>query len=263
MLFNRDNRLYVFEPTLPGYTRSPPQILQANAIDSESVFLTWSETPGATSYGILRSTGKSTPELLAENLSTATYLDTTVQENHVYGYQAFALLENAERIESSVVLIRPNPAPELLSLTHLGPGQIALTFNEPMGRSTEDADAYSIDAGIGKATSAIKDRQGYRVALTFDVEFPPNETLTLSISSVSDTSGVPLPSRFNLTHFTSIRPTYPTSGIADFNRDGEVSFSDFILFVQAYGSTDARFDLDTNGQVDFADFIIFANLYGK
>ncbi len=47
----------------------------------------------------------------------------------------------------------------------------------------------------------------------------------------------------------------------DFNGDGRTDFADFFLFIDAYGTTDARFDLDGNGTVDFADFFKFIDAF--
>lgn len=44
---------------------------------------------------------------------------------------------------------------------------------------------------------------------------------------------------------------------SDFSGDGIVNFSDFVLFAQAFGSSDAQFDLNGNGSVDFPDFLTF------
>ncbi len=55
----------------------------------------------------------------------------------------------------------------------------------------------------------------------------------------------------------------------DFDSDGQIGFTDFILFAQAFGKTkndaafDTRFDLDSDGQVGFTDFITFAQAFGK
>ena len=55
----------------------------------------------------------------------------------------------------------------------------------------------------------------------------------------------------------------------DFDGDGSVSFRDFIMFAQKFGSKkgdgmyEATFDLDSNGDVGFRDFISFAQFYGK
>ena len=49
----------------------------------------------------------------------------------------------------------------------------------------------------------------------------------------------------------------------DFDGDGETGFADFFLFVDAFGSSDARFDIDGSGVVDFADFFLFADHFGQ
>jgi hypothetical protein len=49
----------------------------------------------------------------------------------------------------------------------------------------------------------------------------------------------------------------------DFNGDGQVGFQDFLMFAQAYGSNDTRFDLTGDGSVDFRDFLTFAQGYGQ
>ena len=54
-----------------------------------------------------------------------------------------------------------------------------------------------------------------------------------------------------------------TVAAADFDGDGEVGFSDFSLFAEAFGGDDPRFDLDGNGVVDFADFFLFADHFGQ
>lgn len=49
----------------------------------------------------------------------------------------------------------------------------------------------------------------------------------------------------------------------DFNCDGAVNFQDFVLFAQAYGSTNPQFDLDGDGEVNFPDFLSFARAFGR
>ena len=44
---------------------------------------------------------------------------------------------------------------------------------------------------------------------------------------------------------------------ADFDGNGSVGFSDFVLFAQGYGTTQERFDLTQDGKVDFDDFVAF------
>ena len=55
----------------------------------------------------------------------------------------------------------------------------------------------------------------------------------------------------------------------DFDGDGQVGTSDFLLFVEVFGTRsgqdnfDPRFDLDSNGIVDISDFLIFVDSFGK
>lgn len=48
---------------------------------------------------------------------------------------------------------------------------------------------------------------------------------------------------------------------ADFDGNGEVAFTDFLLFAAAFGSPDPQFDLTNDGLVQFDDFLVFASLY--
>jgi len=50
---------------------------------------------------------------------------------------------------------------------------------------------------------------------------------------------------------------------ADFDKSGRVDFLDFIAFAQAFGSTQAPFDLNGNGRVDFPDFLTFTQAFAQ
>ncbi len=55
----------------------------------------------------------------------------------------------------------------------------------------------------------------------------------------------------------------------DFNRDGKVDFSDFLVFAGQYGARqsdgryETKYDLDSDGAIGFGDFLIFSISYGK
>ncbi|MBT4140639.1 MAG: hypothetical protein HOE48_22195, partial [Candidatus Latescibacteria bacterium] len=51
----------------------------------------------------------------------------------------------------------------------------------------------------------------------------------------------------------------PQEKTVDFNADGQIDFSDFLLFVNAFGHTDSRFDLNSDGAINLSDFILFAS----
>ncbi len=49
----------------------------------------------------------------------------------------------------------------------------------------------------------------------------------------------------------------------DFNGDGKVDFSDFILFARGYQEQDEAFDLNADGVVGFGDFLVFARAFAQ
>ena len=55
----------------------------------------------------------------------------------------------------------------------------------------------------------------------------------------------------------------------DFDGDGRVGFTDFVLFASRFGSTpgdgtyEAKYDLDIDNAIRFSDFVIFAHDFGK
>ena len=56
---------------------------------------------------------------------------------------------------------------------------------------------------------------------------------------------------------------------ADFDDDGVVGISDFLLFATRFGLSrgdagyDARFDLDGDGTIGIGDFLLFVDAFGK
>ncbi len=61
----------------------------------------------------------------------------------------------------------------------------------------------------------------------------------------------------------------PQTPDPDFDGDGTVGFSDFLLFTSLFGLSrgdeqyDAKYDLDGDGTIGFGDFLIFARSFGK
>lgn len=60
----------------------------------------------------------------------------------------------------------------------------------------------------------------------------------------------------------------PVIRSSDFTGDGQVDFSDFVLFAMSFGSVEGtvdfepRFDLDRDGSVSFSDFLLFVQAFG-
>ena len=50
---------------------------------------------------------------------------------------------------------------------------------------------------------------------------------------------------------------------SDFDGSGVIDFTDFLLFVSAFGSAEAEYDIDGSGAIDFTDFLMFVSVFGK
>ena len=57
--------------------------------------------------------------------------------------------------------------------------------------------------------------------------------------------------------------TQSTAARADFDGNGVVDVADFLMFVDAYGSDNAKFDLDKDGVVGVSDFLAFVDVFGQ
>ncbi len=108
--------------------------------------------------------------------------------------------------------------------------------------------AFSITAGSGalSATTAETDADGQA-----------STTLTLGSRPETVTVEASVPGLEPVTFTATARPS------PDFDGDGEIGFSDFFLFAQAFGGSDPRFDLDGSGAVDLADFLLFSESFGQ
>ncbi len=69
--------------------------------------------------------------------------------------------------------------------------------------------------------------------------------------------------------FDTIVYVSPSSLTGDFDNDGEVGLSDFVLFLDVFGATTSSadwnpvFDLDGNGEIGLSDFVIFLDNFGR
>ena len=90
------------------------------------------------------------------------------------------------------------------------------------------------------------------------VAFSPDGTI---LASGSDDGSVLL---WDMSSYTKRQTPNP-----DFNSDGRVDLSDFLLFASQFGLSrgdeqyDAKYDLDGDGTIGFGDFLIFGRSFGK
>ena len=50
---------------------------------------------------------------------------------------------------------------------------------------------------------------------------------------------------------------------ADFAGNGKIELSDFLQFVRAFGTSQARYGLNHSVKVDFSDFMVFVSVFGQ
>ena len=106
------------------------------------------------------------------------------------------------------------------------------------------------------------------------------ETIILPVGSIPGTWGLAemkvFDKAYNLlrANFTEIirfevTDTPPTIISTDFDGSGQVDMTDFLLFVEVFGTQtgqenfDPKYDLDGNGTIDVSDFLIFVDSFGK
>ena len=117
---------------------------------------------------------------------------------------------------------------------------------------TQTTGQVSSQGGIGKTTHELQSPTGYTgIYADWNVDLDGD-------GSADDPWDFGTSSQYPVLKHSPLRFVE-----ADFNGDGRTDFVDFFLFADAYGGTDARFDLDSSGTVDFVDFFKFVDAFGS
>lgn len=137
----------------------------------------------------------------------------------------------------TVTLVVKNAGGEDLNITNLASDLEGVAFSLTE-LTVAPGDSATVDITFTPAKGGP-----FSGTITISSDDPENSSVTVTISGTAIV--------------VSVNPR------ADFNSDGNIDFSDFILFAQAFSTEDATFDLDGSGLVDFADFLEFAKNFGK
>ena len=176
--------------------------------------------------------------------------------------------ERAKHTVSVSVIVQAAPAPVLVV------GEPAIDFGSIDAEKTVQQ-TFTIK-NTGTAPLEITGIESDLLGLTFEPSMftlSPNGSQTVTITFPKPMEGE-FSGRINILSNDPDRAmhTLSISGIvqplsveakSDFNSDGTIDFTDFLLFVGAFGSTDSQYDIDGNGNVDFPDFLLFVQSFGK
>ncbi len=147
-----------------------------------------------------------------------------------------------------------------VALTFLG-GPLAVSLKD----TVSDAGQFSVSENeLILTRSGIVDTLGFTVSgdtLSLIQEVSLGDFSTLA-ASIDPDGGPPLAVLYLR------RVQVAAAGTADFDGDGSVGFSDFLVFAAQFGKTsadagfDPRFDLNSDGMVGFTDFLAFVSQFG-
>lgn len=114
----------------------PPTGLAAVASPS-SVALSWTAAGGASSYKVYRGTTSGSYTLLASNVATTTYTDSTASNGTTY-YYAVTAFNGADSAYSNEVSVQPIATPVISSVTSPTAASLTVTWAAATGAATYD-----------------------------------------------------------------------------------------------------------------------------
>ena len=116
-----------------------------------------------------------------------------------------------------------------------------------------------VDAGVVSLSGSAASGSGFLGDISFDVGNGFADSTFVIITEI----GLSLSSGSLQTYPVRITARLLESSPADFDGDGSVGFSDFLVFALAFGTNDIQCDIDGDGSVGFSDFLLFAIEFGK
>ncbi|MDE3000199.1 MAG: choice-of-anchor D domain-containing protein [Gemmatimonadota bacterium] len=143
------------------------------------------------------------------------------------------------------------PAGESRTLTLV----VKNTGGEDLSVTDMESDLEGVTFSLTELTVAPGD------SATVDITFTPSEGGPFS-GTITISSDDPENSSVSVA-ISGTAIVVPVNPRADFDNDGEIGFSDFLAFAQAFSTDNPTFDLNGNGLVDFPDFLEFAKNFGK
>ncbi|MDE2699403.1 MAG: choice-of-anchor D domain-containing protein [Gemmatimonadota bacterium] len=176
--------------------------------------------------------------------------------------------DRATRTLSVSVIVQAAPAPVLVV------GEPAIDFGSIDAEKTAQQ-TFTI-TNTGTAPLEVTGIESDVSELTFEPSvftLAPEGSQTITITfpkpmegefsgSISILSNDPDRAKHTLTISGVVQPL-SLEAKSDFDGSGMIDFTDFLLFVGAFGSAESEYDIDGSGSVDFPDFLMFVSVFGK
>ncbi len=176
--------------------------------------------------------------------------------------------DRAQHTVSVSVIVQAAPAPVLVV------GEPAIDFGSIDAEKTAQQ-TFTIE-NTGTAPLEITGIESDVSGLTFEPSMftlAPNGSQTVTITfpkpmegefsgRITILSNDPDRAKHTLTISGVVQPL-SLEARSDFDGNSAIDFTDFLLFVGAFGSTESEFDIDGSGAVDFTDFLLFVSVFGK
>jgi len=192
LVFNAENGVEAFFRTQPAEGLDAPAGFAAFPQDESRIVLAWEPVAGATGYRIFRD-----DQVREEHFRGHRFEDGGLDQGRIYRYSVAAVDSSTGREgpPSPTVAVQPETPPRVLAVERLSPHQLAVVFSTAMEISYLEPYRFCVEPGPGVPSSALPDRGGFRVVLSFDQALPDSGRFHLEVAAVRTRQGTPLADR--------------------------------------------------------------------
>jgi len=207
LLFNSNNALAVFKASAfsssqPKRFLSTPWRITAKPVDESSVLVSWQTSEKSVTHTVYRGERRDSLQPIREGIRETEFTDSGLTLGKTYWYAVMSQDLNGKRSRgSTLVSVTPMRRPRLHAADYSPPNQLLLQFDKPMGLSATHAGRYRLYkqdgtdsySGSHAPTSAILDKSGHRVVLTFPpAVFRTGNRYQIEALQLSDIDGAAL-----------------------------------------------------------------------
>ncbi|GEM_PF-325272 len=244
-----------------------PQDLKAEVFTDPRlrVDLSWVASKRFQSFVVFRAAvGENSLQRLSAVLDTSAFIDSTVTPMRHYSYRVHISLDDflgpASVVDIQIPAVPPKIVGRIPDFRGAVNTQIVVDLND-YENDLADEDGNLVWSTEGVSFSEISGIQGSGGSQDILIFRPADGFVGTSTVTIVLRNGSGSEDR------QEIRLVWVS--LEEFNGDGQVGFSDFVLFAQNYGKRQQdddfqdQFDLNNDGEVNFPDFVLFAQAYGK